>query len=96
MNFRFRHCKHKRTKSSALRLSEMHTGQHGKIAEIMGGWHLRQSLNQVGIHVDDEFVVERGAHLGGPILIQINSAQIALGHGMGQKIIVCLNENRQN
>ncbi|HNS73571.1 MAG TPA: FeoA family protein [bacterium] len=94
MNFRFLRCARKPEASCAARLSELHTGQHGRILEIRGGWHLRQSLNQVGIHIDDVFSVERGAHLGGPILIQINSAQIALGHGMGQKIIVCLDENR--
>ena len=91
MSFKLWRCARGLSRSTALRLSEMHTGQRGRIAEIRGGWHLRQSLNQVGIHVDNEFIVVRGAHLGGPILVQINSAQIALGHGMGQKIIVCLN-----
>ncbi len=51
---------------------------------------MRQSLNQVGIHIGDPFTVVRGAHLGGPMIIQINSAQIALGRGMAEKIIVKL------
>ena len=69
-------------------LFRLRNGQHGRICGIAGGVRLRQSLNQVGIHLGDTFVVLRGAYLGGPMLIQINAAQIALGRGMAEKIMV--------
>jgi ferrous iron transport protein A len=77
---------------SVHRLSELQTGQSGWVEAISGGWNFRQSLNQVGIHSGDSFKVERGAHLGGPVLIKINSSQIALGHGMSDKILVRIDE----
>lgn len=78
--------------SHGTRLSQLQTGQSGLIVEICGGWHLRQSLNQVGIHAGDFFRVERGAHLGGPTLITIHSSQVALGHGMSDQIVVQISE----
>ena len=74
-------------------LSNMKNGQHGIIVKILGGWHMRQSLHQVGIHVGDKFLVTRSAHMGGPMVIEIHSAQIALGRGMAEKIIVTIDEN---
>ena len=78
-----------------VRLCELHTGQSGWIAGIIGGWQLRQSLNQVGIHTGDFFKVERAAHLGGPVLITIHSSQVALGNGMSQKIMVRFDDENQ-
>jgi Fe2+ transport system protein FeoA len=92
MHFRPHHARHVAAGPHLHRLSDLQSGQSGKIAEIRGGWHLRQSLNQVGIHISDSFRVERGVHLGGPILIHIHSTQVALGHGMAEKIIVRIDE----
>ena len=93
MNFRSHHRKRICSASCEHTLSALETGQTGRIKEILGGWHLRQSLHQVGIHVGDFFLVERGAHLGGPTLILIHSVQVALGHGMTEKIVVQVDEN---
>jgi len=78
------------TDLSGTALFKLHSGQCGTILAFNGGRQMRQSLNQVGIHIGDPFSVVRGAHLGGPMIIQINSAQIALGRGMAEKIVVKL------
>ncbi|HNW58682.1 MAG TPA: FeoA family protein [bacterium] len=76
--------------AGALLLAELHTGACGRIAAIRGGWRLRQSLNQVGIHTGDAIQVMRGVHLGGPVLIRIHSMEIALGNGMAESILIDL------
>ncbi|MBN2354866.1 ferrous iron transport protein A [candidate division KSB1 bacterium] len=75
-----------------LPLSQLLSGQSGKIVDITSGWHLRRRLNQIGIHIGDQLVVKRNTVLGGPVLILIHHCEIALGKGMAEKIIIHLNE----
>ena len=58
------------------------------VVEIEGGWRVRQRLNQMGIHPDDQILVKRSGAMGGPILIQIHGTEVAIGRGMARKIIV--------
>ncbi len=76
--------------SARLTISELPAGTHGRITAILGGWRLRQSLNQVGIHTGDFFHIVHAGHLGGPVLIHIHSTDVALGNGMAAAIVVDL------
>lgn len=58
------------------------------VAEIEGGWRVRQRLNQMGIHPNDRILIKRSGAMGGPILIQIHGTEVAIGRGMARKIIV--------
>ncbi|HOT97175.1 MAG TPA: FeoA family protein [bacterium] len=82
----------KKAAAASLFLSDLHTGSHGRIAAIRGGWSLRQRLNQVGIHPGDSIRVVRGGQLGGPVLIHIHSTDVALGNRMAAAILVDLDE----
>jgi len=59
-----------------------------RVREIMGGWRIRQRLNQLGIHVGDALMVKRSGMFGGPILINIHDTDVAIGRGMARKILV--------
>lgn len=49
---------------------------------------LRAKLVQYGLHVGDCLHVLRVAPLGGPLLIDVNGREIALGHAVAEKIFV--------
>lgn len=48
----------------------------------------RKKLLQYGLHVGDVVRVVRIAPLGGPLLVDINSREIAIGRDIAKKIIV--------
>ena len=49
---------------------------------------LRVKLRQYGLHVGDCVRVVRSAPLGGPLLIEVNGREIALGRFVADEIIV--------
>ena len=71
-----------------LRLDQVRENQEVKVIEILGGWGIRQRLNQMGIHPGDTIMVKRSAIMGGPILVRVRGADVALGRGMTKKVIV--------
>jgi ferrous iron transport protein A len=58
------------------------------VVEIQGGWGVRQRLNRMGIHPGDRVLVKRSGVMGGPILVQVHGAEVAMGRGMARKVIV--------
>jgi Fe2+ transport system protein FeoA len=58
------------------------------VADIRGGWGVRQRLNQMGIHVEDVIRVRRCCSMGGPILVRIHGTDIALGRGLARHVLV--------
>jgi ferrous iron transport protein A len=71
-----------------LTLDRIPENQEVKVVRILGGWGIRQRLNQMGIHPGDTILVKRSAIMGGPILIRVHGADVALGRGMTRKVIV--------
>lgn len=49
---------------------------------------LAARLNQYGLYQGDSLRVMRAAPLGGPLLVQVNGREIALGREIADKIIV--------
>lgn len=49
---------------------------------------LRAKLVQYGLHVGDFLHVLRVAPLGGPLLVEVNGREIALGRAVAEKIFV--------
>jgi len=61
----------------------------GKIGRLMGSDDvLRAKLKTYGLHVGDCLQVLRVAPLGGPLLVEVNGREIALGRTIAQKIFV--------
>lgn len=61
----------------------------GKDARLMkADESLRPKLRVYGLHVGDCLRVLRVAPLGGPLLIEVNGREIALGRTVAEKIFV--------
>ncbi|MCX6037434.1 MAG: FeoA domain-containing protein [Chloroflexi bacterium] len=59
-----------------------------KITAIDGEKNLNVKLRQYGLFIGDQVRVLRLARLGGPVLIEANGREIALGRGIAGKISV--------
>jgi ferrous iron transport protein A len=59
-----------------------------KVIAFEGGTRLRARLTQHGLFTGDRVRVLRAAPLDGPLLVEVNGREIALGRGIAQKIIV--------
>ena len=79
-------------KADILTLDKIKPNQTIKVAEISGGWHIRQRLDQLGIYVGIQATVKQGGPLGGPVLLSTSHSTIALGRGMASHIIVELKD----
>lgn len=65
--------------------------QHGEWVRILrldGGANVRDKLTQHGLYPGDHVRVLRAAPLGGPLLVDVNGREIALGRGIAEKIVV--------
>jgi len=70
------------------RLLQISPGTSARVIDFDGGVNLRTKLTQYGIHPGDCLRVLRKAPMGGPLLIECNQREIALGRGVADKIIV--------
>ncbi len=61
-----------------------------KVLEIFGGWGIRQRLGQLGINPGDIMMVKRSGIFAGPIMVNVQNADVALSRGMARKVIVQL------
>jgi ferrous iron transport protein A len=59
-----------------------------RVIDVEGGKNLRSKLKQYGIYPGDCLRLLRKAPLGGPLLVECNEREIALGRGIADKIIV--------
>jgi len=69
-------------------LLQVSTGDSVRVIDFDGGVNLRSKLIQYGIHPGDSLRLLRKAPLGGPLLVECNQREIALGRGVAEKIIV--------
>jgi len=69
-------------------LLDINNGKKVKILKISGGRGVRQHLQCLGIHIGDIVTLKKSSFLGGPVLLEINGYDIALGKGVASKIEV--------
>lgn len=72
----------------AVTLSEMGSGQTGRVAEVQGGRGMQTRLNAMGVRPGVPITKVSGQFLRGPIIARIGSTRIAIGFGMARRIIV--------
>lgn len=63
-------------------------GQWLKVTTLNGGESLRARLTQYGVFEGDCLRILRAAPLRGPLLVEVNGREIALGRRVAEKIIV--------
>lgn len=59
-----------------------------KVIALEGGRNLRARLTQYGLFEGDSVRVVRAAPLRGPLMIEVNGREIALGRRVADKIVV--------
>jgi len=71
-----------------LTLAEMKTGQTGTVVGVLGGRGLIQRLDALGIRPGKKVTKVSSTLFRGPVMLRVNSTQVAVGFGMAKKIIV--------
>jgi len=66
----------------------MRAGQSGIVFQIQGGHGLISRLSALGIRPGQRITKVGSTFMRGPVTIRVGNAQVALGFGMANKIIV--------
>ncbi len=69
-------------------LDSVRPGQKAKVVEVKGGWGMRQRLCELGIFPDQIIIIANASLWKGPVLVQTNGNEVALGRGVARKVIV--------
>jgi ferrous iron transport protein A len=69
-------------------LRQMRTGQSGIVLQIQGGHGLISRLSALGIRPGQRITKVGSTFMRGPVTIKVGNAQVAIGFGMANKIIV--------
>jgi len=71
-----------------ITLTQMLIGQSGVVIQIQGGRGLTNRLNALGIRAGKRITKLSSMIMRGPVTIQVDGAQVAIGFGMARRIIV--------
>jgi len=66
----------------------MQIGQSGVVVQIQGGHGLVNRLNSLGIRPGKRITKTSSMIMRGPVTIQVDRAQVAIGFGMARRIII--------
>lgn len=69
-------------------LSELPVDREAEVVRIEGGTILNERLTALGIGRGQKVRKISNVGLGGPLIIEVNRAQVAIGRGMAMKIVV--------
>ena len=76
--------------SKQITLRHMQAGQSGIVAQIKGGYGLISRLSVLGIRPGKKITKVGSMFMRGPVTVQLDSTQVAIGFGMANKVIVKL------
>jgi len=71
-----------------ITLSRMQTGQSGIVVHILGRHGLVNRLSALGIRPGKRITKVSAMLMRGPVTVQVDRAQVAIGFGMASRIIV--------
>ena len=80
------------TPNKQTTVAQMEAGQSGKVIQVAGGHGLVRRLNAMGIRPGKQITKVSSMFMRGPVTIQVDSAQLALGFGMAKRILVELED----
>lgn len=69
-------------------LAGMQVGQSGTVIQIQGGHGLVNRFNSLGIRQGKRITKTSSMIMRGPVTIQVDRAQVAIGFGMARRVIV--------
>ena len=71
-------------------LTDLAKGEEGIIVAIQAGWGLQRRLRLLGLAEGQVIRKLSDLALGGPVVVLVNRAQVAIGRGMARRILVRL------
>ncbi len=77
-----------------MTLRDLGTGTRAVVREVRGGFGLRRRLGDVGVRPGGTVEVLRSGALGGPVLLAIRGARVAIGQRQAQKVEVDLVDSK--
>ncbi len=81
-------------KGNLTTLTKMRPGRSGVVVEIQGGRGLTDRLNALGIMPGKSITKISAIMARGPVTIEVDRVQVAIGFGMASRIIVESDEVR--
>ncbi len=75
-------------------LEKLRRGQRAIVKEINGGQAMRRRLWAMGLHAGDVIDVVRAGVFAGPVLLQVNGMELAIGHSQACRIEVEVADSR--
>lgn len=69
-------------------LATMRPGQSGVVVDVRGGHNVVERLAALGIRPGKRVVKVSSMLLGGPVTVEVDRSQIALGRQMASRILV--------
>lgn len=75
-----------------ITLTQMQPGQSGLVVQIQGGLGLIDRLNALGIIPGKRITKISSMIARGPVTIEVDRVQVAIGFGMANRIIVKLDQ----
>ena len=73
---------------TTMDLTQLEEGETGVVVSIHGGYGLLHRLESLGIRVGKKVTKVSSQLMHGPVTIQIDNSQVAIGFGMARKILV--------
>lgn len=71
-----------------ITLAQMQNGQTGVVVQIRGGHSLVNRLSALGIRPGKRITKVSYMFMRGPVTVQVDRAQLAIGFGMANKIMM--------
>ena len=71
-----------------LAVREMQAGQSGMVIEVSGGHGLVHRLEVLGIRPGKRITKVSSMFMRGPVTLQVDRSQVAIGYGMAGRILV--------
>jgi Fe2+ transport system protein FeoA len=59
-----------------------------RILNIRGGSDVRLQLTRLGIRAGDLLMIKRNAPLGGPLVVSVSGADVAVGRQIAEQILI--------
>ena len=69
-------------------LTQMYSGQSGIVVQVQGGHGMVSRLAALGIRPGKRVTKISSMIMGGPVTVAVDRAQIAIGFGMANRVIV--------
>jgi ferrous iron transport protein A len=76
-------------------LNELRSGEGGKIIRINGGVGMVNRLAALDIRPETRITKLNSGYMQGPVTIEVNRTQIAIGFGMATRILVEVEDSDQ-